>query len=222
MRNPFKRIINKPNWHSLRSTKPISRVFAFDRGTPIDRIYIEQFLESNKNYIKGTLCEIAEGSYCKKYGHDVNKIEIFHNNENPNATIVGDLSNISTLPENKIDCFIVTQTLNFIYDFKSAIKGIHYMLKDGGVALVTVAGISQISRYDMDKWGDYWRFTDLSVKKSFEEVFGIGNIEVEIYGNVLAAISYLEGICAEELTREELFYRDKDYQLVITVRATKK
>ena len=101
MRNPFKRILNKPNWHNLRSTKPISRVFAFDRGTPIDRIYIEHFLESNKDYIHGTLCEIADNSYSKKYGHNVNKFEIFHNNENPNATIVGDLSNISTLPENK-------------------------------------------------------------------------------------------------------------------------
>jgi hypothetical protein len=34
-------------------------------------------------------------------------------------------------------------------------------LKPGGVLLATVSGISQISRYDMYRWGDYWRFTTL-------------------------------------------------------------
>lgn len=96
------------------------------------------------------------------------------------------------------------------------------MLKKGGVVLATVAGISQISRYDMDRWGDYWRFTDLSIKKAFEEVFGEGNVQVETYGNVLASIAFLQGIAAEELTKEELFYKDKDYQMIITIKARKK
>jgi hypothetical protein len=207
----------------LRSLEPISRVFALDRGTPIDRVYIEHFLESNKGHIQGVLCEIAENNYSKKYGTNVKAFEILHyTNDNPRATIVGDLSDSATIPHNRIDCFILTQTLNFIYDFRSAIKGLHYMLKDGGVALVTVAGISQISRYDMDRWGDYWRFTDLSIKKAFEEVFGEGNVDVETYGNVLTTTAFLQGIAAEELTQEELFYKDKDYQMTITIKAIKK
>ena len=73
----------------------------------------------------------------------------------------------------------------------------------------------------MDRWGDYWRFTDLSIKKAFEEAFGEGNVEVETYGNVLASTAFLQGISAEELTREELFYKDRDYQMTITIRAMK-
>ena len=112
------------------------------------------------------VCEISEDTYSKKFGSSIQKIEVLHyTKDNSKATIIGDLTNTLTLPENKIDCFILTQTLNFVYDFKSAIKGIYHMLKRKGVALVTVAGISQISRYDMDRWGDYWRFTDLSMKK---------------------------------------------------------
>ena len=211
------------NWHNLKRLEPISRVFGFDRGTPIDRIYIEHFLNLNKQYIQSVICEIAENTYSRKYGSNVEAYEILHyTNDNPRATIVGDLTNISTLPQNKIDCFILTQTLNFIYDFKSAIKGVHYMLKKYGVVLATVPGISQISRYDMDRWGDYWRFTDLSIKKAFEEVFGEGNVEVGSYGNVLAAIAFLHGISAEELTQEEIFYKDKYYQIIITIKATKK
>jgi len=147
---------------------------------------------------------------------------LHYTKDNSKATIIGDLTNTLTLPENKIDCFILTQTLNFVYDFKSAIKGIYYMLKKEGVALVTVAGISQISRYDMDRWGDYWRFTDLSMKKTFEEVFDIGNVEVETYGNALTATAFLQGICAQELTNEELFYKDKDYQVTIAIKAKKR
>lgn len=92
----------------------------------------------------------------------------------------------------------------------------------GGVGLITVAGISQISRYDMDRWGDYWRFTDLSIKKAFEEIFGEGNVDVETYGNVLATTAFLQGISSEELTKKELFYKDKDYQMTITIKAVKR
>ncbi len=212
----------KINWHNLRNLKPISRKFGFDRGTPIDRIYIDDFLNKNRQFITGTVCEIADNAYSLKYGHNVDKYEILHyTNDNKGTTIVGDLTNTDTLPHGHVDCFILTQTLNFIYDVKAAIEGLHHILSNQGVALITVAGISQISRYDMDRWGDYWRFTDLSIKKLFDEVFGKENIEVEVYGNVLAATAFLQGVAAEELTQEELFYKDKDYQLTIVIKATK-
>jgi hypothetical protein len=176
----------------------------------------------NKQYITGNVCEISESTYSYKFGSDVRKYEILHfSADNVNASIIGDLTDISTLPEKSIDCFIVTQTLNFIENVNDAIKGIHHILRDGGTALVTVAGICQISRYDMDRWGDYWRFTELSIRNHFNKVFGESNIDVASYGNVLTCISYLHGISAEELTEQELFYRDKDYQAVITIVARK-
>jgi len=218
----FKRLLKKPKWHNLRNLSPVSNVFAFDRGTPIDRIYIEDFLNKNKDAIKGTVCEIADNSYSKKFGTDVKKYEILHyTQDNKNATIIGDLTDINTLPAKKIDCFILTQTLNFIYDFKSAINGIYHILNDHGIALVTVSGISQISRYDYERWGDYWRFTDLSIKNAFCEVFGNDNVDVYVYGNVLSATAFLQGISAEELTEKELFYKDQDYQVTICIKAVK-
>lgn len=156
-------------------------------------------------------------------GGQVSKSEILHfTNDNPNATIVGDLTQHHLLPHNYLDCFICTVTLNFIYDYKEAIRGIHSMLKPGGVALITVAGLIQISRYDYDRWGDYHRFTDMGIKRDFEKIFvGKNNVEVFSYGNVLTAIAELQGIAAEELTKEELFYNDNNYQVLITIKATK-
>lgn len=222
MKKKFHRLIRPANWLNLRVTKPISRVFGLDRGLPIDRFFIEHFLDSNRAVINGTVLEVADDVYSKKFSGAGSVFEVLHYAyDNPKATIIGNLANSETLPFGKIDCFICTQTLNFIYDVKGAISGIHHILKENGVALVTVAGICQISRYDMDKWGDYWRFTDLSIRRLFGEVFGIENIKVGFYGNVLASVSFLHGLASEELTKEELLVKDQDYQILITVVAKK-
>lgn len=223
IKNYIRTFIKPVKWYNLRKVHPVSSVFGIDRGTAIDRYYIEKFLLENSGYIKGSVLEIAESTYSKKFGkQDSIEFHVLHyDNANSQATIVGDLADISTLPEHAIDCFICTQTFNFIYDFKKAVAGAHYLLKDGGVLLATVAGISQISRYDMDRWGDYWRFTTLSTLKVFEEIFGKGKVKVDCYGNVLSTIAFLEGISAEELRKEELDYRDDNYQLLITIKAFK-
>ena len=214
----IKRLLKKVDWHDLRTTKPISRVFGFDRGQPIDRYYIESFLQENSSAIKGKVIEIADNEYTRKFGKN-NAIvsEVLHAVEgNPKATIVGDLVTGKGLPENAFDCFILTQTLQFIYDIHSASENVVKCLKPGGVALITVAGISQISRYDMDRWGDYWRFTDKSLKMLFEQHVPEENIKIKTYGNVLSSVAFLHGLASDELTQEELDYTDQDYQMIIT------
>ena len=95
------------------------------------------------------------------------------------------------------------------------------MLRPGGVVLATVPGISHVIRYDMDRWGDYWRFTSLSARRVFEREFGEGQVEVEAHGNVLAATGFLYGLAARELHPEELGQADRDYEVLITIRARK-
>lgn len=209
-------------WYDLRQVKPVSQVFGLDRGLPIDRYYIEHFLRENGHLIRGTVLEIGDDNYSKRFGINVASQEILnYTNGISGSTIVGDLTDVKTLKPNLADCFICTQTLNFIFDVHKAVKGIYYLLNHGGTALVTVAGISQISRYDMDRWGDYWRFTDRSITRLFSDVFGVENIQVRSYGNVLASIAFLEGISAEELTMDELLEKDVDYQTIIAVTAYK-
>ena len=209
------------NWHNLRNVKPVSQDFGYTRGTPVDRFYIEHFLQMNQQLISGNVLEIAESTYSKKFGKNITSFEVLHYDAtNNNATIVGDLTHYQTLPQNKVDCFICTQTFNFIYDFKAAIHGSYHLLKPGGVMLCTVAGLCQISNYDMSRWGDYWRFTTKSIQQSFEEVFG-KNLIVQSYGNVLSATALLQGITVEELTPEELLFNDSNYQIIISIIATK-
>lgn len=217
-------LFRKPvNFNDHLRTEPISRKFGFDRGCPIDRYYINSYLKQNQNVITGSVLEIAECTYSKQFGHHISSYEILHyDDSNKNATIVGDLTKPETLPEERIDCFICTQTLNFIFDVPKAIEGSYKVLRKGGTLLCTVSGISQISRYDMDRWGDYWRFTDLSILKLMESVFGEGNVEVVTFGNALTATAFLQGLAVDDLPDISLLDKnDKDYQITIGIKAIK-
>lgn len=208
---------------SLRRMTPVSRVFGLDRGQCIDRYYIEKFLARHVTDIQGQVLEVANNTYTTRFGGGrVTKSDVLHVQEgNPNATIVADLSSSNHILSDTYDCVILTQTLPFIFDTRAAIRTLYRVLISGGVLLVTFPGISQISRYDMERWGDYWRFTTLSARRLFGEVFPISNVSVQAHGNVLAASAFLHGLVAQDLHVEELDHCDPDYEVLITVRAVK-
>jgi len=214
----------KIRWGSLRSTTPVSRVFGFDRGTPIDRYYIENFLSSQQSLIRGTVLEVGDATYTKRFGGErVLESNVLHAIAGiPHATLVGDLVTGQGIPEETFDCMILTQVLPFLSDCHLAVQTIHRSLRNEGVALLTVPGISQVSRYDMDRWGDYWRFTDHSARMLFEAEFGAENVVVSIFGNVLAATAFLQGVSVEEMTKAELDVLDPDYQVTICIVAVKR
>lgn len=200
----------------------MSRQWGYDRGEPVDRYYIERFLEANADRIRGRVLEIAPSLYTQRYGRGVSQADVLHVVEgNPEATIVADLTSADQIPSDAFDCVIVTQTLHLIYDVRAALQTMYRILKPGGVALVTVPGISQISRYDMEQWGDYWRFTTRSIGLMFTEVFPEDHVAVEAHGNVLVATAFLYGLASRELSRAELDAHDPDYQLTITILAIK-
>lgn len=203
--------------------KPASRKFAFDRGTPIDRFLIERFLEAHSADIQGRVLEVADRGYTSRFGGErVTRSDVLHAVAgNPEATIVGDLATGGGLPWESFDCLILTQTLHVIYDIHAAVKNVHRMLKPGGVALVTIPGISQISRYDADRWGDFWRMTPDSAGRLFAEAFIAGGVGVESHGNVRLAAAYLYGLAAEEIPTSALTEQDRDYPLLICIRAVK-
>ncbi len=199
------------------SIEPTNRIFGLDRGKPIERYYIEKFLSDNSSYIKGAVMEVADSEYITKYGNEVEKKYIMHVCES-----IGDngiIANLETglgVTEGLVDCFILTQTLPFIFDVRSAARNVVRFLKSKGVALVTVSGIVQISRYDMDRWGHYWSFTTASLRKLFEECDDVESVEIKAYGNAKSAVYGLYGLAVEDMNIEDLEYQDDDYQQMIT------
>lgn len=207
-----------------RRLTPVSRRFGFDRGLCIDRHYIERFLADHSADIRGRVLEFADATYTRRFGgRQVTHSDVMHAVEgNPNATLVGDLASGRGLPSAAFDCIILTQVLPFIFDLRPALQHLYESLRPGGVVLATLPGISQISRYDMERWGDFWRFTNASAQRLFSEVFGTQQVQVRTHGNVLVAAAFLHGLAAHELSAAELEHHDADYQVLITVRAVRK
>ena len=209
---------------TLRRLTPVSRRFGWDRGgLPIDRYYIERFLERHESDIAGHVLEVRDDAYTRRFGGArVTRVDVLHpTTDNEKATIVADLSSAEHVPGNTFDCIILTQVLPFIPDVQAAVHTLQRILRPSGVVLATMPGISQIVRYDMDRWGDYWRFTSLSARRIFECAFPEGDVRVEAHGNVLAATAFLQGLSSRELRPDELNHHDPDYEVLITVRAVK-
>jgi SAM-dependent methyltransferase len=208
----------------LRRVSPIGKRGGRDRGAlPIDRFYVERFLGANTRDVQGRVLEVGESHYTRKYGGAmVERSEVLDVKTDAfGATIIDELAGGDQIPSDAFDCVILTQVLHVVADPLTAMRTAHRILKPGGVLLMTLPGLSQISRWDAERWGDYWRFTPLSARHLASSVFSPASILVEAHGNVLAAISFLHGLAAQELDAEELEYQDADYPLLITVRATK-
>ncbi|MDT0688117.1 glycosyltransferase [Autumnicola psychrophila] len=214
--------VKKINLGDFDRTSPFSTQFGYDRGGPLDRYYIENFLKAYSSQIKGRVLEIGDNSYTLEFGGDaVIKSDVLHIDEsNLQATYIGDLSNVPHIPSDSFDCIVLTQTLNLIYDFKAAIATCYRILKTGGTLLITVPGISQVAQ---DGWGKYWlwSFTDASMQRLMEEYFPSKNISVKTYGNVMVASAFLYGMGLPEINKKNIDAHDPHYQLIVSVSAVK-
>jgi SAM-dependent methyltransferase len=206
----------------LGTTRPVSLDFGWDRGTPIDRYYIENFLQARATDIRGRVLEIADDGYSSRFGgSQITRQDVLHLNAgSPKATLVGDLTQPGVLPEDAFDCIVITQTLHLIFDLPQAAARLHSALRHGGVLLLTVPGISPIDR---GEWGKnwYWSLSPISVTKLFEPLFGESALTIEAYGNVFSATAFLQGLALEEIEQSKLDIYDSAYPVIVALRAVK-
>ncbi len=214
----------------LRRVTPIGREFGLDRplpggerGSPVDRHYVERFLETHAGDINGRVLEIGDDAYTRRYGGDrVTRSDVLNiTADNPAATIVADLVDAPHIADESFDCVILTQTLHLIYDARNAVRTLHRILKPDGILLMTVPGITLVPT--MSVWGHtwYWAFTELSVRRMLEDVFDPPRVAIDSAGNVLTAMAFLHGLAAQELTQSEFAAADPDYPLILAARARK-
>jgi SAM-dependent methyltransferase len=205
----------------LDRVTPISADWGFDRGQPVDRFYIESFLKGYAADIRGRVLEVADNEYTRRFGGDrVLHSDILHDAPgHPRASRVMDLANPPDAIDAVYDCVICTQTLHLIYDIAVAVGSLRQLLKPGGVLLLTVPTITAISRADMNRHGDYWRFTSAALQKLLDQPFGRENVRVQAYGNVYAATAFLHGLAVSDVEPQKLIHFDPDYETLVGARA---
>ena len=182
----------------LRRVSPISTNFGFERGRPVDRYFIESFLADHAADVRGQ-CPRGPGErlHAEIRGQRVERARssaCFPTTRRRRSSAISrparPFPGRRSTAQSSHRCSTCPRPPGGGPD-------IQRILKPGGVALVTVPGISQV------EWSEswHWSFTLLSARQMFSEVFGEANVRARAYGNVLAATSFLWGIAVEELIR---------------------
>ena len=212
------RRLARPRWFGLRSRiGPVSEHWGYDRGTPIDRWYIEQFLSEHRADVRGRVLEVKDDTYAHRFGSAVQVDVLDVDPANERATVVADLADATGIPDSGYDCVILTQTLQYVPRVAEAIGNVRRILAPGGTVLATMPCLSRAVVAD-PVLADHWRFTEASCRALFGDVFG-PDVEVRVYGNATAGAGFLLGYAAEELSSRERDIVDPRFPVVVAVRA---
>lgn len=214
------RVLRPAPYGTLLRRRAVSVEWGFDRGTPVDRHFIEGFLSANRDAIHGRVLEVKDDTYTRRYGSDVEVADVLDIDAgNALATVVADLADAPHVPDDGYDCIVLTQTLHLVYDLQDAIRTCHRILKPGGTLLATMPSASRCSRELLDT--DFWRVTPAAGRRLFGDVFGAGQVEVDYSGNAILTSAFLLGVSVEEVPKGRLEHRDPLWPMLVTVRATK-
>ncbi len=205
------RIIKPRSSYSL---VPMSEVFGFDRGLPIDRYYIEEFLEKNKKVIKGYCLEVHDSAYTKRFGEDrVTKFDALDiDTNNKLANIYADLAKADNIPDNTYDTLIITHTIGLIPEHEKAVANLYRILKPGGYLLLTASTMGPF----IENGSGFWRYTTKSIPYLLGKHFPEKSIKTEAYGNVLTGQAFWAGLASQDLSKEELDYKDSRFPIIVT------
>ena len=210
------------DWGDLRRRDPISRDWGYDRGTPIDRRYIDEFLAAHSSDVRGAVLEVQEDELTRAYGGP--RVEastvVDIDASNDRASVVADLRCAPGVPANQFDCIILTQTLHVIEDMPAVLRECHRILKPGGVLLATVPSASRVClEYGPD--GDFWRATPAGARALVRSSFAPAAVSTSAFGNVLTNVAFLHGLATAELSDAEFEPSDPYFPAITGIRARK-
>ena len=199
--------------------QPLSATWGLDRGLPIHRYYLAEFLQESKPAIRGDCLEFQEDSYTTRFGGSaVTKLDILHlDHSKPQVTIVADLTKPNDIPSDSFDCIICTHVLHVVFELDKIVAELYRILKPNGTLLVAVPHISMCGA----RSHEIWRFTPEGLSAVLGKVFGTQHVMVHAYGNSLTAAGELRGLVAHEFSESELNYDDPRFALEVCARVVK-
>jgi SAM-dependent methyltransferase len=206
-----------PRWGNLRRVRPFSTSYGFDRGTPIDRYYLDAFFRANQALITGRVLEVQLPSYTKRFGQRVEQSHSVDINPQFGATYTCDLADAPQIPSDYYDCFLLPNTLQHVETLRPALQTMLRVTKPGGTMLASAAGFLPL----IPDGADFWRLSAQGWRRLLAEEWPDCELAVESHGNCLAAIAAMHGLAQEELSVEELDAEDPRYPVLVTIRCRK-
>jgi len=202
-----------------RGAEPISREFAMDRGKPIHRRYIDEFMHAHAQVIRGRVLEFQDPGYTRRFGGDrpttIDVIDL--DPENEWATMVVDLTQPNDLPDGIFDCIVCVHVLHVVFEDVKFVAELYRLLAPGGALLVAVPTTSPI---DPD-WDELRRYTPSGLRCLLETAFPAERIEVVAFGNSLTAAAEMRGLAADELAPADIRRSDPQFAVEACAAAVK-
>jgi hypothetical protein len=209
---PFQKV----DWGQLRRFHAICKGFGFSRGTPVDRYYLNRFVEEIRERVAGKTVElggVSTNATWYRWSH-VTSFTAVDVRPGPGVDLVGDIHDPGLLPPDSADAVIAFNVLEHCAQPWVVVDNMRSWLRTGGHAFCMVPGAQRIHQMP----SDFWRPMPGAVHWMFR---AFSDHQVRQYGNPTSVIASYMGIAAEELSAEELDATHPDYPAAICVTARK-
>jgi Methyltransferase domain len=198
--------------------EPLSDNYGFDRGTPLDRRYIEAFLARRQDALHGAVLEVGDDRYSRRFSAPSQTTVVDVDRTNPHATLIADLCEPTSLPAGAYDCVVLAETLHLLPAPAACIANCQQALVSGGSLLVTVPALKRLS--PSRPKSDYWRFTPAGLELLFEQTWD-GPFTIESFGNLRVCLGFLCAQVVEDLDDDDFARNDPRFPLTVVAHARK-
>ena len=192
---------------------PHSRSFGFERGTPVGRYYVENFLRTNASHVHGRCLDFGDDRY-RSFFPLATSYEVVDVTPKDGVDYVCDIHDATSMPQAAFDTIICLQVFEHLAWPEKAAESIAQLLKPGGTLLLTAPFINPVHYVPTD----YRRFTPECLTMILEQARLVVD-EVTFGGNSLVGTGSLLGMVTQDFSNRELDLKDPVYPYNILVRA---
>jgi len=206
-----------PRWGNLRRVEPFSSRYGFERGTPVDRFYLHEFLDQHRALITGRVLEVQVPSYTRRFGQGVQVSHTVDIVPQFSPTYLCDLADAPQIPSDSYDCVLAPNTLQHVKSLEPALRTMLRVVKPGGTLLASTCLLLPL----LPDGDDYWRLSPQGWRELLAAHWPGCDVDVAGHGNCLVAIAAMHGLALEELDEDELRAHDPRFPVLVTIRCRK-
>jgi SAM-dependent methyltransferase len=204
------------DWGDFKRQFPICHKFGFTRGTPVDRYYLNQFVNKIREQVVGSVLEIGgvqlnKEIYQFSYATEYQTLDLVFT---PGVTVVGDVHDSTIIVPESLDTILLFNVLEHCHNPWVVVQNIYSWLRVGGKCFCMVPSAQRL--HSIPK--DYWRPLPDGMKQLFQ---GFSEYNLHIYGNPLTVLASFMGVAAEELSPQDLDSFHPDYPVSTCITAMK-
>lgn len=194
---------------------PFCPQFGNFRGSPVDRYYLDKFIEEIHSEVKGITLEIG-GNQANQENYKFSNVTFYltMDLEGDDLDIVGDAHDPAAVDEASLDTVVLFNVLEHCERPWVVVDNIYRWLKPRGQVFCMVPNAQRVHRVPQD----YWRIYPDALNSLFAR---FPRRKLYVYGNPLTTLAAYYGIASEELSREELDYYHENYPVANCIHAQK-